>query len=206
MLTNAAFLATDNIINCEPSSSTSYTGPDERNVVDQNQCKVFVWGLNDKEQLGGLKGSKVKCPTFSSTLTQLKPVHIAGGSKSLFIVSHDGKVYACGEGTNGRLGLGHNYNVSTPRKLPVLSQYVVKKVAVHSGGKHAMALTLDGRVFSWGEGEEGKLGHNNRITLDKPKLIEALRSKRIRDIACGSSHSAAITASGELYCWGLGEV
>lgn len=55
-------------------------------------------------------------------------------------------------------------------------------------------------------GDEGKLGHNNRITLDKPKLIEALRSKRIRDIACGSSHSAAITASGELYCWGLGEV
>lgn len=50
----------------------------------------------------------------------------------------------------GRLGLGHSYNVSTPRKLPVLSQYVVKKVAVHSGGKHAMALTLDGRVFSWG--------------------------------------------------------
>ncbi|XP_031621811.1 probable E3 ubiquitin-protein ligase HERC2 [Contarinia nasturtii] len=205
MLTNAAFLASDNIINCEPSSSTSYTGPDERNIVDQTQCKVFVWGLNDKEQLGGLKGSKVKCATFSSTLTQLKPIHIAGGSKTLFIVSHEGRVYGCGEGTNGRLGLGHNYNVSTPRKLPILSQYVVKKVAVHSGGKHAMALTLDGRVFSWGEGEDGKLGHNNRITLDKPKLIEALRSKRIRDIACGSSHSAAITASGELYCWGLGE-
>lgn len=57
-----------------------------------------------------------------------------------------------------------------------------------------------------GEGEDGKLGHNNRITLDKPKLIEALRSKRIRDIACGSAHSAAITAAGQLYCWGMGEV
>lgn len=49
------------------------------------------------------------------------------------------------------------------------------------------------------------MGHNNRITLDKPKLIETLRSKRIRDIACGSSHSAAITSAGELYTWGLGE-
>lgn len=150
MLSNASFLASDNIINCEPSSSTSYTGPDERSVVDHNECNVFVWGLNDKEQLAGLKGSKVKVPTFSSTLTQLKPIHIAGGSKSLFIVSQDGKVYACGEG-GPRLGLGHNYNVSTPRKLPILSQYVVKKVAVHSGGKHAMALTLDGKVFSWGK-------------------------------------------------------
>lgn len=55
-------------------------------------------------------------------------------------------MYACGEGTNGRLGLGHSNNVSFPRPIPFLSQYVVKKVAVHSGGKHAMALTLDGKV------------------------------------------------------------
>lgn len=25
------------------------------------RTKVFVWGLNDKDQLGGLKGSKVCC-------------------------------------------------------------------------------------------------------------------------------------------------
>lgn len=61
------------------------------------------------------------------------------------------------------------------------------------------------QVFSWGEGEDGKLGHGNRLSYDKPKLVEALKSKRIRDIACGSSHSAAITSCGELYCWGLGE-
>lgn len=40
---------------------------------------------------------------------------------------------------------------------------------------------------------------------DKPRLIEALKTKRVRDIACGSSHSAALTSSGELYTWGLGE-
>ncbi|XP_049844846.1 E3 ubiquitin-protein ligase HERC2 [Schistocerca gregaria] len=169
------------------------------------QTKVYVWGLNDKDQLGGLAGSKVKLPTFSEALSSLKPIHIAGGSKSLFVVSLDGKLYACGEGTNGRLGLGHTGNVSSPRLVTGLSQYVIKKVAVHSGGKHAMALTLDGKVFSWGEGEDGKLGHGNKLTLDKPHLIKRLKSKRIRDIACGSSHSAAITSSGELYTWGLGE-
>lgn len=60
-------------------------------------------------------------------------------------------------------------------------------------------------MFSWGEGEDGKLGHGNRLSLDRPRLIETLKSKRIRDIACGSSHSAAISSSGELYTWGLGE-
>jgi alpha-tubulin suppressor-like RCC1 family protein len=64
-------------------------------------------------------------------------------------VTQEGKVHACGEGTNGRLGLSHSSNVSAPRQMSALSQYVVKKVAVHSGGKHAMALTVDGKVFSW---------------------------------------------------------
>ncbi|XP_054929802.1 E3 ubiquitin-protein ligase HERC2 isoform X6 [Dermacentor andersoni] len=169
------------------------------------QTKVFVWGLNDKDQLGGLKGSKVKLPQFSEAISCLKPLHIAGGSKSLFIVSHDGKVYACGEGTNGRLGLGHCNNVSIPRQLTALGQYVVRKVAVHSGGRHALALTVDGKVFSWGEGDDGKLGHGNRMSCERPRLVEALKSKRVRDISCGSSHSAAITSSGELYTWGLGE-
>lgn len=54
--------------------------------------QVYVWGLNDKDQLGGVKGSKVKVPVFSPVLSALRPVHIAGGSKTLFIVSHDGKV------------------------------------------------------------------------------------------------------------------
>lgn len=36
------------------------------------RTKVFVWGLNDKDQLGGLKGSKV--PIYALWLTQLLPV------------------------------------------------------------------------------------------------------------------------------------
>ncbi|XP_054270101.1 E3 ubiquitin-protein ligase HERC2 isoform X2 [Macrosteles quadrilineatus] len=197
---SVSFLASD----CPDLQSYNYMSELENNAAN-NPSKVFVWGLNDKDQLAGLKGSKVKFPFYSEVLTSLRPTYIAGGSKSLFIVSHDGKLYACGESTNGRLGLGHSNNVSLPRQLTSLSQYVVKKVAVHSGGKHAMALTLDGKVFSWGEGDDGKLGHGNRLTLEKPRLIEALKSKRVRDIACGSSHSAAITSNGELYTWGLGE-
>ncbi|GIY59956.1 e3 ubiquitin-protein ligase HERC2, partial [Caerostris darwini] len=174
-------------------------------ILKDLETKVYVWGLNDKDQLGGLRGSKIKLPVFSETLSTLKPISISGGSKSLFIISHDGKVYACGEGTNGRLGLGHSNNVSFPRQIATLSQFVIRKVAVHSGGRHALALTVDGKVFSWGEGDDGKLGLGNRMSYDRPRLILALKSKRIRDIACGSAHSAAISSSGELYTWGLGD-
>lgn len=43
-------------------------------------------------------------------------------------------MYACGEATNGRLGLGNpSGSVPVPRQITSLSQYVIKKVAVHSG-------------------------------------------------------------------------
>ncbi len=51
-------------------------------------------------------------------------------------VTQDGKLYAGGEATNGRLGLGiSSGNVPVPKQLTSLSQYVIKKVAVHSGEK-----------------------------------------------------------------------
>lgn len=56
------------------------------------QNKVFLWGLNDKDQLGGLKGSKIKFPLLNENISALRPIQIAGGSKSLFIVSYNGKV------------------------------------------------------------------------------------------------------------------
>ncbi|KFM56578.1 E3 ubiquitin-protein ligase HERC2, partial [Stegodyphus mimosarum] len=203
---NFQYLASDEDLECDNETAISNgrkwsTGE----MLKKLETKVYVWGLNDKDQLGGLRGSKIKLPAFSETLSALKPITISGGSKSLFIISQDGKVYACGEGTNGRLGLGHSNNVSFPRQIYSLSQFVIRKIAVHSGGRHALALTIDGKVFSWGEGDDGKLGHGNRMTYEKPRLILALKSKRIRDIACGSAHSAAISSSGELYTWGLGD-
>ncbi|XP_068720941.1 E3 ubiquitin-protein ligase HERC2-like [Montipora capricornis] len=180
-------------------SSSSQTTP-------EGQVKVFVWGLNDKDQLGGLKGSKIKMPLASDVLSALKARQVCGGSKSLFAVTMEGKVFACGESTNGRLGLGpFSGNVLMPRQIEALSQYVVKKVAVHSGGRHAMAITIEGKLFSWGEGEDGKLGHGSKVNYDRPQLVEAFKGKFVQEISCGSSHSAAVLSTGELFTWGLGE-
>ncbi|XP_021378315.1 E3 ubiquitin-protein ligase HERC2-like isoform X2 [Mizuhopecten yessoensis] len=208
MAASYTFLASDREDEDEDKTVTTPINKRRSKVTSSKeiQTHVFCWGLNDKDQLGGPKGSKIKLPCLNETLSALRCVQIAGGSKSLFCVTQEGKMFACGEATNGRLGLGiSSGTISVPRQLTSLSQYVIKKVAVHSGGRHSLALTTDGKVFSWGEGDDGKLGHFSRWNCDKPRLIEALKSKRVRDIACGSSHSAAITSNGDLYTWGLGE-
>ena len=115
-----------------------------------------------------LSPSQVKSPYESHALAKLHPIQLVGGSKTLFIVSQDGKVYASGEGTNGRLGVGGLTDVAVPKIIGDLTTYVVRKVAVSTGGRHAMALTADGKVFSWGDGEYGQLGlGDNKYVLFK---------------------------------------
>lgn len=90
-------------------------------------------------------------------------IQLSGGSKSLFAVTRSGDLYACGESTNGRLGLGAvTGNVPTLRLINSLSGIHVKKLAVHSGGRHCLAVTVLGKLYSWGEGEDGKLGHADK--------------------------------------------
>jgi len=72
------------------------------------------------------------------------------------------QVYATGYGAGGRLGVGGTESISTPTLLESIQHVFIRRVAVNSGGKHCLALSAEGEVFSWGEGEDGKLGHGNR--------------------------------------------
>jgi E3 ubiquitin-protein ligase HERC2 len=160
---------------------------------------IFGWGHNHRGQLGGLDGSRIKIPTPCEALSMLRPVQIIGGEQTLYAVTHDGKVYATGYGACGRLGIGGTDSVAVPTLIESLQHVFIKKVAVNSGGKHCLALSSDSEVFSWGEGEDGKLGHGNRDSYDRPKLIEALSGLGVIDIACGSAHSAAVRKINKLF-------
>ena len=71
---------------------------------------------------------------------------------------------------------------------------------------HTLALTEEGHVFSWGDGDYGKLGHGNAATHKTPKqILGPLTGKVIVQISAGYRHSAAVTADGQLFTWGEGD-
>lgn len=92
---------------------------------------------------------------------------------------------ACGKGSYGRLGLGDSINQSVPKRVPF--DCPVKKLSSSKGSDgHTLALTEDGLVYSWGDGDYGKLGHGSSSTQKQPKLIKGpLQGKVIKCIHAG---------------------
>lgn len=109
------------------------------------------------------------------TDTQLSLIflQIEAGQYCTFVISSDGSVRACGKGSYGRLGLGDSNNQSTLKKLTFEPHRAIKKVSSSKGSDgHTLAFTTEGEVFSWGDGDYGKLGHGNSSTQKYPKLIQ----------------------------------
>lgn len=81
----------------------------------------------------------------------------------------------------------------------------IRKIASNCEGRHFLAISSTGAVYSWGVGEFGRLGHSEEcLSKDQPTLIAALSEKLAIGISCGTTYSAVITSNGELYTFGQG--
>lgn len=79
-------------------------------------------------------------------------------SKYHSCVLAEGRLHVCGFGKDGRLGLGHEETVLQLTSLDLESEQRVAFVAV--GPDHTVALTVRGRVWTWGSNAFGQLGNS----------------------------------------------
>lgn len=74
-------------------------------------------------------------------------------------------------------------------------------VACGSGDSHSLAAARGGNVFSWGDGDYGKLGRGGNEGSKVPKRVEALTKKGVFKLMCGSQFSIALANTGHIYTW-----
>ena len=78
-----------------------------------------------------------------------------GTDHGLF-VDNSNRVFSCGNGKFGKLGLG---NEEDQRKPVLITDLQGKFVGdVQAGPYHSMAITKDGKLYTWGCGQFGRLG------------------------------------------------
>ncbi|XP_072248664.1 probable E3 ubiquitin-protein ligase HERC4 isoform X2 [Leuresthes tenuis] len=166
---------------------------------------VFSWGSNSHGQLGlGRDVALQHKPVLVCALTGVAVTKIsAGGSHTLFLTLSS-LVYCCGANKSGQLGLNRvdekgRFNICM---VPALRPLGVSFISC--GESHTAVLTKDGKVFTFGEGSNGQLGHNSSTNEVRPRQVDGLDGSTSQ-IACGRCHTLVLTSSGQLWAFGSGE-
>merc|ERR1719473_59569 len=87
---------------------------------------------------------------------------------------------------------------NTPGQTPL------RFVQISCTSLHAVAVTTDGGLFSWGLGRHGALGHNSTEDINAPRKMQALKDVLVSSAAAGAKTSVVVARSGEVWSWGTG--
>ncbi len=74
-------------------------------------------------------------------------------------------------------------------------------LALGSGDAQSLCATRSDHVYSWGDGDYGKLGRDENGGCKVPKKIDSLHGKGVVKLMCGSQFSVALTSKGHVYTW-----
>lgn len=196
---------------------------------------VYAWGDNSVGQLGDNtnndRGTPVRVlkgaysgTTYMGDNASDPVIAITAMPDGCMALTSAGLVYTWGKNDKGQLG----DNTTTDRRTAVRvlkggyagTTYLGdsssnKIVAIASGGEHALALSLLGHVYAWGNNSDGQLGDNT--TTDRRTPIRVRKgeypgatylgdtSAVITSIGGALFHSLALTGSNDMsYSWGLG--
>jgi uncharacterized repeat protein (TIGR02543 family) len=78
-------------------------------------------------------------------------------------------------------------------------------ISISAGLYHSLAVTSQGRMYTWGANWYGQLGDGTANSRTTPTLINvpSLQSgETIAQVTAGDSHSLAVTTQGRVYAWG----
>ena len=173
--------------------------------------QTYAWGFGYNGRLGN-----------NSTASQASPVSVsspkkyedgstgffatqvsAGGSHSLAI-SRDGKAYAWGTNTDGRLGTGDTNDAAIPTLVadPDGGSDGFKPTEVSAGGYLCTGIDDKGKVYTWGSNDKNALG-NVSVTgsiSESPVLVS--KDGSTIQITAGERQVLVIDSDGKAYGWG----
>jgi regulator of chromosome condensation len=93
--------------------------------------------------------------------------------------------------------VAHESAQQFPTRVPNLPDNIV---SISSGNQHTMILTSDGLVLSFGNNDDGQLGREGLENV--PSSVQGLEELDIKQIVCGDSITAFLTAKGDVFCCG----
>lgn len=142
----------------------------------------------------------------------LEGLHISSvscGPWHTAVVSSAGQLFTFGDGVFGALGHGDRRSTTVAREVDSLRGMHTIRAAC--GAWHTVAIVevvdspsfgTSSKLFTWGDGNKGQLGHADRETRLIPTNVGSLSNPRFCQVACGYDITVALSTSGEVYTMG----
>ena len=185
-------------------------------AIVTKQGEVFTWG----EEFGGKLGHRIDKDLCRPQLVDFLGVpnlaFVACGEYHTCAISHSCDFFTWGDGTHNVGLLGHGTDTShwIPKRVdgPLDGLQVV---FVACGTWHSALTTSDGKLFTFGDGAFGVLGHGDQQSVMYPKKVQLSSGLKALKVACGVWHTAAIievksqfgsnASPWKLFTWGDGD-
>ena len=176
---------------------------------------VLTWGhggswFKGGGQLGHGDTTSKDSPTYIEELRNYgaKITQVSIGSSHSLFLTEEGEILSCGIDDYGRLGTGASANATVPAPLTELVYETIVQVA--AGNAHSIALSDDGKIFTWGRNDAGQLGHSDSY-IDIYSMEEFPRHVRSEEleketpcyVTAGYQRCGVVTHEGNLFIWGL---
>jgi hypothetical protein len=158
--------------------------------------RAFCWGKEAAEKAKG-------APVLAVPLAEVDALGVrrttnAASSKGISCALDAAMVASC-QGERAGTTLHTDKRKGTDRILPHPT-FVARQVAL--GDEHACIRGDDGSIYCLGDNDAGQLGDGTTETTwdGKPRRVAGIPPAV--DLALGPKHGCALTAEGEVVCWG----
>jgi len=157
-----------------------------------NEGEVYVWGLNNYNQLG-VAGTETSLymPVLSQQLSLRNITCIVAGKDHTAFLTEEGRVYSLGYGQDGRLGQGKEVeHTDTPGLVPNVRDVV----QLSSRGRLTYALDKEGVAWAWGPGTHYQLTDKEGDDHWEPLRMtgKQLEDRKVVSVSAGGQHGCLI--------------
>ena len=167
---------------------------------------LWTWGDgNGRGQLGTDSIAQRSSPCQVGTDTTWSYIEGGGEAPRFFALKTNGTLWGWGRNDGaGGLGLNDSTNRSSPTQVGSGTNWTRPRTGGDSTG-FSGALQTDGKLFTWGSNNQGRLGHNNTTSYSSPKQLPGTWASFE---VCGSNYINAamgVKTDGTLWTWGWSE-
>ncbi|HEX9579560.1 MAG TPA: Ig-like domain-containing protein, partial [Gemmatimonadales bacterium] len=139
--------------------------------------------------------------TVTVTVVAITFAGVAAGGAHTCGRTPKGEAYCWGDNSAGQLGSARGGSSLTP--MPVAG--TLRFARLTAGGAYTCGLTTTGAAYCWGDNTWGQVGNGGAYGVTNVPVL-VVGGHTFTAIVAGFDHTCAITAAGQAFCWGWGDV